>query len=57
MDQKFHTSNFKTTKWSKTGDEAEQQNACCTENEAEHGRLCLESVTVNLTGNAQPGHA
>ena len=57
MDQKLHTSNFKTTKWSKTGDEAEQQNACCTENEAEHGRLCLESVTLNLTGNAQPGHA
>ena len=57
MDQKLHTSNFKTTKWSKTGDETEQQNACCTENEAEHGRRCLESVTLNLTGNAQPGHA
>ena len=35
--------------------EAEQQNAGCTENEAEQGRLCLESVTLNLTGNALPG--
>ena len=26
--------------------EAEQQNTRCTENEAEHGRLCLESVTL-----------
>ena len=31
--------------------EAEQQNAGCTENEAEHRKRCLESVT----GNAQPG--
>ena len=35
--------------------EAEQQNAGGSENEAEHGRLCLESATLNLTGNAQPG--
>ena len=35
--------------------EAEQQNSCYTENEAEHERLCLESVTLNLTGNAHPG--
>ena len=35
--------------------EAQQQNAGCTANEAEQGRLCLESVTLNLTGNALPG--
>ena len=35
--------------------EAEQQNAGCSENGADHGRLCLEGVTLNLTENAQPG--
>ena len=32
-----------------------KQNAGYTEKEAEHGRLCLESMTLYLTGNAQPG--